>query len=407
MLPNQDTMFDTEFNISKLITAYLQGTLTDSERKILFQWLEEHPANRNHFDQVYQEQILQQNLKTFEHANRDVIWQKTLDKIEEANLPFTRPVVKRISFLIGAAAAVLIMLGLSLYLMMQNELKKPLPTQQMVVHDIEPGTSGATLTLANGKEISLSDQHAGTIEVESGVKISKLANGELIYELSSEADNVTGENTLSTANGQTYQIRLPDGSKVWLNAGSSLTYSPTLLKGGKRQVKLKGEAYFEVSKDKSKPFQVSTDRQEIEVLGTIFNVNAYTNEPDTRTTLLEGAIRVRVGNKEKLVKPGEQAIANGQRIQITPVDVENVVDWKRGDFYLNHVNFKEAMRKIARWYNVDVIYEDTVPDDMESGGWISRDRPLTQVLKSIESSGMVSFRIDGRKLYVKRPNSGN
>lgn len=406
MLPNQDTMFDTEFNISKLITAYLQGKLTDSERKRLFQWLEEQPANKSHFDRFYQEQILQQNLKTFEHANRDVIWQKTLDKMEEANLPFTRPVVKRISFRLVAAAAVLIILGISLFVL-QNELKTPLPIQQVTVHDVAPGTSGATLTLANGKEISLSDQHAGTIEEESGVKISKLANGELIYELSSKADNATGENTLSTANGQTYQIRLPDGSKVWLNAASSLSYSPILIKDGKRRVKLKGEAYFEISKDKSKPFIVSTDRQEIEVLGTIFNVNAYTNEPNTRTTLLEGAIRVRTGDNEKLVKPGEQAIAEGQRIQIRPIDVENVVDWKRGDFYLNHVNFKEAMRKIARWYNVDVIYEDTVPDDMESGGWISRDRSLAQVLKSIESSGMVSFRIDGRKLYVKRPNGDN
>lgn len=403
---NHYEMFDTELYISKLIAASLQGTISASEQLALSQWLNEDPLHRQHFERAFQDQSLKENLKVFERADRDAIWNKTMNKMDQTVHSFSVPKIRRMYYWM-AAVATIVFIGISVY-MLQHQLNLTASDPQYSKkNEISPGTSGGTLTLANGKKISLSSIDDGQVTDETGVTITKSADGELIYQLKADANSTSGENTLTTANGQTYQIRLPDGSKVWLNAGSSLTYSPTLLQGGKRLVKLRGEAYFEVVKDKLKPFVVQTSLQETEVLGTLFNINAYANEPMTKTTLLEGSIKVKSLAGEKLVKPGQQATTNGTHIQIAVVDVERIIDWKSGDFNLNHVDFKEAMRKIARWYDVDIIYEDAIPDDMESGGWISRDRPLTQVLKSIESSGMVKFKIDGRKIYVKQPVQRN
>ncbi|MFD2556691.1 FecR family protein [Sphingobacterium tabacisoli] len=270
------------------------------------------------------------------------------------------------------------------------------------IDQVSPGKDGATLTLADGRVIVINDLTVGDIAEQSGVLITKGVDGQLVYELSGVGGVEDQENTLSTSNGETYQVRLPDGSKVWLNAGSSLTYSPQLVHAGRRRVKLAGEAYFEVAKDKSKPFIVQTRTQEVEVLGTSFNVNAYLDEPVASTTLIEGSIKIKTEKSERFVKPGEQAVNNGKDIQIVRTDVENCIDWKEGDFYLNHVDFKVAMRKIARWYDMEVVYDGSIPDGMESGGWIARDKPLSQVLKSIESSGMVKFKIVGRTIHVVR-----
>ena len=395
-------MLETEFNISKLIAAYLQGTITPAEMELLSQWLAENPAHKQHFEETYHVDVLKDKLQSFERADRDAIWNNTIRRMHDADMSFLEKKSRKMRYWLVAAAAV-IFVGISSYLL-QYQVKRPVASQQNAVkQDVAPGTSGATLTLANGKQISLSEMNTDSVTEETGVSITKSANGELIYELKGDDDNSDGENTLTTTNGQTYQIRLPDGSKVWLNAGSSLTYTPRLIKGGKRYVELSGEAYFEVTKNKHKPFVVQTKQQEIEVLGTEFNINAYQNEAFTRTTLLEGSIKVRTNKGEKLVKPGQQATTDGNDIQVKEVDVENIIDWKRGDFYLNHVSFKEGMRKIARWYNVEIIYGPGVPDDMVTGGWIARDKLLSQVLKSIESSGMVKFRVDGHKIYVDRP----
>ncbi len=270
------------------------------------------------------------------------------------------------------------------------------------IDQISPGKDGATLTLADGRQVKLTDLSNGTVAQESGIRITKSVDGQLVYEVSGAGVTEDRENTLSTANGETYQVRLPDGSKVWLNAGSSLTYSPQLVHNGQRRVKLAGEAYFEVAKDKTKPFIVQTPTQEVKVLGTTFNVNAYSDEPVTRTALVEGSIKVRTATSESLVRPGEQAINSGGEIQISRADLDHITDWKDGDFNLNDVDFKAAMRKIARWYDVEIIYDIALPRDMQAGGWISKSKPLSQVLKSIEASGMVRFKVDGRKVHVLR-----
>ena len=299
---------------------------------------------------------------------------------------------------IAVIAAALALMVLGVYFFNRND--KYANSDILAAQNITAGTFGATLTLANGKKIKLSDAANGEIAKEAGISVTKTADGQLVYEIKETIGNPDQINTLSTAKGETYILTLPDKSKVWLNAASSLTYSASLNEHGMRRVKLEGEAYFEIFKDKAHPFIVQTAKQEVEVLGTHFNMNSYNDEPAIATTLLEGSVKVKVGKVYKIIKPGEQAINTRGSIAVQQVDIDNIMDWKNGDFYLNHIEFKTAMRKIARWYDMEVIYDETVPDNMESGGWIARDKPLSAVLKSIESSGLVKFKVAGRKIYV-------
>lgn len=323
-----------------------------------------------------------------------------------------------------AAALTAIVLGVGLFYFNGDTNNKS--GQVAYRNDVNPGVRGATLTLASGRKIRLSDAVNGELAKEAGVLITKSADGKLVYEIKESAQGADKMNTLSTANGETYQVRLPDGSLVYLNAASSLTYSATLMEQGKRIVRLKGEAFFEIAKvtrprtslsrrgatvnqhNDRVPFIVETGSQRVEVLGTHFNVMAYGDEPAVSTTLVEGSVSVssmrrgKVAENEVILKPGEQALNNGHDIKISLANLENITDWKDGDFFLNHLNFKTAMRKIARWYNVEMIYDQSVPDDIQSGGWISRSRQLSDVLKHIASSGQVHFKVEGRKVYVSR-----
>lgn len=302
-----------------------------------------------------------------------------------------------------AAAVATVVFGAGLFLY-KGSLRQATEVQASI-NDVAPGKQGATLTLASGIKIQLSDAANGELGKESGVVISKSANGQLVYEIK-PSERVSSDlgaiNTLSTANGETYQVRLPDGSMVWLNAASSITYSANLLQHGKRRVRLDGEAFFEIAKDRSKPFVVESKGQQVEVLGTHFNVNAYANEESTNTVLVEGSVQVTAGRNQKVLKPGEQALRSGNAIQVSAANIDNIMDWKSGDFYLDRIDFKQAMRKIARWYNVEVVYDADVPETLESGGWISRSNNLSAVLRSIEKSGLVHFRIEGRKVYISK-----
>jgi transmembrane sensor len=268
--------------------------------------------------------------------------------------------------------------------------------------DILPGKSGATLTLANGKKINLSETSNGEIAQQAGVVASKSSNGKLIYKFNGGSKKSNLSNTISTSKGETYEVLLPDGSKVKLNAASSLTFSVNLINAGTRTVSLEGEGYFEVFKDSAHPFIVKGRGQQVEVLGTHFNMNTYGDEPTSTTTLLEGSVQVITGGHTAKIKPGQQAKSTEEGIKISTANLEQVTSWTKGDFDLNHVSFKTAMRDIARWYDVEVIYDASVPNNMESGGWIARDKPLSTVLKSIESSGLVKFKVKDRKIYVMR-----
>ncbi|MEJ2880416.1 FecR family protein [Pedobacter sp. GR22-6] len=276
-------------------------------------------------------------------------------------------------------------------------------------NDVAPGKQGATLTLANGKKIRLSDAANGELARQAGVKVTKLASGQLVYELESSSavgTDLAAVNTLSTAKGETYRLRLPDGSLVWLNAASSLTYSAGLLEGGVRKIKLAGEGYFEVAKDKEHPFVVSTGKQDIEVLGTHFNVNSYTDEQVVRTTLLEGSVRLNAfgsqGERKGLVlKPGQQALMWDDRFLLKEIDPDVAVAWVNNKFIFEDTDVRTIMRMLERWYNVEVIYQGPVPTD-NLGGSVSRFDNISSVLKILEAAGDIHFRLEGRKLYVSK-----
>lgn len=272
--------------------------------------------------------------------------------------------------------------------------------QPTVVKEIPAGTNGATLRLADGRIINLEEAGNGEIAQEAGIKIEKGSDGELIYRMDTKTSATDQINVLTTARGQMYSIVLPDGSKVWMNSDSELEYMANLVTEGKRVVKLRGEAYFEISKDKSHPFIVKTKGQDVEVIGTQFNVNAYENEPFISTTLLEGSISLRTATEQRLLSPGQQALNKQGQLQVRQANIENITDWKEGDFAFKNVDFKTALRKIERWYNVEMIYDKSLPKDLQAGGWISRKKNLSSVLEFIESAKMVRFKADGDKIYV-------
>lgn len=382
--------------LRELLKLHLDNSASDLEQSELWGYVNDpfYDAEfKNLIGQAFEQQIEGEELTESEQRN-------FLEFIYAEDKPVKEPIIKLWPRMTGIAAAIALMV-LSLYFF-NHKNDEGAHSDNLTVQDQNPGSFGATLTLANGKKIKLSDAAKGEIAKEAGISVTKTADGQLVYEIKETAGNPDQINTLSTAKGETYILTLPDKSKVWLNAASSLTYPASLNEHGKRRVKLEGEAYFEIFKDKAHPFIVQTANQEVEVLGTHFNVNSYKDEPGIATTLLEGSVKVTAGGSLKIIKPGEQAINKSGTMEVRKVDLEDVVDWKNGDFYLNHMDFKIAMRKIARWYDMEIIYDKNVPDNMESGGWISRDKPLSTVLKSIEASGLVKFKVEGRKIYVSQ-----
>ncbi|UKT64999.1 FecR family protein [Pedobacter mucosus] len=299
---------------------------------------------------------------------------------------------------ICAAAAVLIAIFSSLLFYYANDEG---PKDNIVLkNDVSPGRTGATLTLASGQKIVIGQAKTGKIATQSGVGITKMPDGQINYELSQSKSGPVEYNILSTSRGQQTNVRLPDGSVVFLNAASSLRYPASFADLNSRTVELSGEGYFEVAKDKDHPFIVKTSLQKVEVLGTHFNINSYTEELAQKTSLLEGSIKISSGKESKVLRPGEQAELKNNKIQTGKVDTEEIVAWKNNEFLFKDDDFRTNMRKIARWYDLEVIYEPDAPDNIRLGGFLSRTRNLSAVLRLLENTDKVHFRIEGKKLYV-------
>ncbi|SKB95923.1 FecR family protein [Sphingobacterium nematocida] len=317
------------------------------------------------------------------------------DKIRTHVLPETirkSTLIKLWQRIAGVAAAIaLIVLSVYFFNNGNNAINND---PQIVNQDVAPGSFGATLTLANGKTIKLSDASNGKLAQEAGIAIAKSADGQLEYEIKGSADDPNKINTLSTGKGETYKVRLPDGSLVYLNAASSLTYPVSLIEHGKRKVKLRGEGYFEISKDKEHPFVVQTDNQEVEVLGTHFNINAYGDEPAVRTTLLEGRIRV---NKSTILFPGEQATLINGNLKVSKANLDETVAWKEGSFQFNEEKMASIVRKLERWYDVEIELSDKLANKEFSGN-ISRSRSISRVLRMMEKTNGIQFKIEGRRI---------
>ncbi|WP_316834933.1 FecR family protein [Pedobacter nutrimenti] len=276
--------------------------------------------------------------------------------------------------------------------------------------DIAPGKNGATLTLANGQKIFIDDALAGNIANQSGVKISKTKEGRIIYEVTDQGTDKIEYNTLTTTRGEQTQVRLPDGSLVFLNAVSSLRYPTSFAKSAKRSVGLTGEGYFEISKNKTQPFVVNAAGQQVEVLGTHFNINAYSDEKAVKTTLLEGSVLVAPVStdglgadnaKGKILKPGQQSSLTKQGIQVANVNLDEVMAWQKGYFRFYDEDITLIMREISRWYNIEVEYSGVLPR-IGFNARIDKNSTIIEVLGKLEKTGDIHFKIEGRKVIVSK-----
>lgn len=304
---------------------------------------------------------------------------------------------------IAAAAAVLtIVVGVGLYLFQvsQNRLKDA-QLKMAAAYQIKPGGSAASLILGNGKTVALSTDKSGIALNAAGLTYD---DGTIVQ--SNNTMDLKDDFTVITPRGGSYQIALPDGTRVWLNAASSLTYkNPSKHKAKTRTVELSGEGYFEVAKNKAFPFVVLSGGQRVEVLGTHFNISSYPEEPVVKTTLLEGSVSVApagYSTGSHILKPGEQSLFKDHSIQVKQTDTEEVIAWKNGFFRFNEESLISVMNKISRWYNVDLVYEGGVKkyQHIALGGFVSRHKDLGTVLKVIEQTDQVHFEVKEKKVRI-------
>lgn len=309
---------------------------------------------------------------------------------------------------LAAAAVIILMLGGASFFVFQNnsglETAK-VQTNQNSVNDVAPGHEGAILTLSDGQVIVLDSAHNGVLAEQGNIRIRK-KDGGINYE--GEDSSAIVYNTMRTPNGRLYSLTLADGSRVWLNAASSITF-PTAFTGNQRTVSITGEAYFEVVHNASKPFNVSVNGIDVMVLGTRFNINAYSDELLLKTTLLEGKVMVKRAEKYAVLHPGQQAItavdslSKNHTITVADnVDVDRVLAWKAGLFNFEHSDINKILREFARWYDVEVEYEGKVTEK-EFFGIVSRNSTLASVLKALKFGGPanLSYKIEGKKLIVQ------
>nr|WP_314898452.1 FecR domain-containing protein [uncultured Flavobacterium sp.] len=297
---------------------------------------------------------------------------------------------------IAVAASVLIAISIGTFVLFQKRDQSPVMVVSKVKDDKEPGKTGAILTLSNGSKIVLDSVGNGLIANQNNTAVLK-KNGGLVYKAGRDAQVVF--NTMTTPRARQYNLELSDGTKVWLNASSSITF-PTSFAANERKVILTGEAYFEVDKDKKRPFRVSVNDMQVNVLGTHFNVNAYDDEATVNTTLLEGSVLLTEKAKKVLLKPGQQAQKqkSGAIVVNDNVNLEEVMGWKNGVFYFENASLQTVLRQLSRWYDVDVVFEKGIPERTFEGE-IQKNLQLSQVLKILEKN-KVHFKIDGKILRV-------
>ncbi|MFV8326227.1 FecR family protein [Flavobacterium sp. ZS1P14] len=297
---------------------------------------------------------------------------------------------------IAVAASILLVMGLGILFLIQNSNESPVVATPRLADDKEPGKTGAILTLSNGSKIVLDSVRNGLLANQNNTTVSK-KNGGLVYKAGNDTQSVY--NTMTTPRARQYNLELSDGTKVWLNASSSITF-PTSFTANERKVILTGEAYFEVAKDKTRPFRVAVNDMQVNVLGTHFNINAYDDEASVNTTLLEGSVLLTEKGKKVLLKPGQQAQKqkSGAIVVNDNVNLEEVMGWKNGVFYFDNASLQTVLRQVSRWYDVDVVFEKGIPTRTFEGE-IQRNLQLSQVLKILEKN-KVHFKIDGKILRV-------
>lgn len=410
-----------------LLEKFLKEDLSPEELS-LFLAAAKEAAN----DEVLQRKIAEKLNKKEYHGLSDPakipsLFRAMLEKASREQVSLRNPEggaqVTRRRFLIRRmrVAAVLLLVAAGAYLLWSTVRQSQPPdvapnsAESRLENDIAPGGNKAVLTLANGEKITLDSAADGQLARQGNSSIIKLATGHLTYKNTSATDKFPEPyiatpmafNTLSTPRGGQYQLTLPDGSRVWLNAASSIRY-PTAFSGKERKVEISGEVYFEVSKNADMPFRVTilggttdqTSPLEIQVLGTSFNVMAYEDDSTVSTTLLEGGVKIIKGATARMITPGQQLITNarGGMHLAANVDMKKVIAWKNGKFIFYNDYITDIMKQLTRWYDIDVRFTGEVHDHYSGG--ISRQVNISQVLKMLEAAGGVSFSVRGKEVRI-------
>jgi transmembrane sensor len=384
-----------------LLNKYLLNECTAVEAEQLFNYLKEDGATRALLENLkisFDEEI--EKPRSILPQVSDDVWGRLQVNIQTSQPEKTYTLKRWIS--VAAAVIILFSAGL-IFINNQPRQHRLASRKERYKNDIAPGANKAVLTLANGSAIVLDQTiQNGVVTKQGQTIISKVSNGLLTYKAPATNDATIHYNTISTPKGGEYRVVLPDGTQVWLNAASSLKF-PTAFVGKKRVVELIGEAYFEVAKNKKMPFSVSTKGVTVEVLGTHFNVNAYNDEATIKTTLLEGSVKLYSGAGQIMLVPGQQSSFNKQArtTAVLKVDTEEAVAWKNGNFTFASEDIQSSLRKVSRWYDVDIDYQQNIPKKA-IWGTVSRFGNVSEVLKMIELTGVAHFEISGRRIIVMK-----
>lgn len=393
--------------ILELAGKWADGTITESEKTIFIDWYNRFDDRELLLSTEYAPLMERIEMEMLAHIRQRIAGDASPPSLKQPGLLFgLKP------WRLSVAAAILAAIAITGVLLITNQKSAPAPAmaqqKRPAPADIQPGGNRAVLTLADGSTISLDSAHTGNLASQGAARVLKIRDGELKYDAAAASGHSTvSYNTLSTPRGGQYKLLLADGTRVWLNAASSIRY-PTTFTGTDREVEISGEAYFEIAKNASMPFRVLTvsnpgdnDPMTIDVLGTHFNVNAYGDEPVVRTTLIEGLVKVSKGKNTAMLKPGQaaQVRKDGAVQQLSGVDLEAAVAWKDGLFEFDDEELPVILREISRWYAIDIEYAGAVPTDKFTGS-VSRNTTLSGVLKILKLSD-IQFAVSNNKIIVK------
>ncbi|OQP47881.1 FecR family protein [Niastella populi] len=389
--------------IVKLLHKYVKGRLSRKESRQLENWAQQNENNPKLLEEIKNQKRFTSDLTAFDSFS----WEDISQKLAVSGVPIientkVRPMVQRWHFM---AAAALLIMAVAVYLLTEinRNVNENKPSEVIAKqNDIAPGKYKARLTLADGSTIILDSINTDSLTRQGTAKLAN-ENGRLVYKAGKfEGGSIAVWNTLTTVKAETYQLLLSDGSKVWLNSGSSIRY-PVHFVGNERKVEITGEAYFEVTHNSRQPFIVKANSMEVQVLGTTFNINAYPDEGAIKTTLVAGKVKVlnRAASTEQsaVLAPGQQAQLQSEKISVArQVNIDQAVAWRYGRFQFDRDDIKTVMRQIARWYDVEVSYEGEITNK-EFWGKVSRDLNASEMLKVLEVYG-VHFKIDGKRIIV-------
>jgi transmembrane sensor len=414
---------DQPIEIDPIVTKYIREEyLTSEEETILREWVAQGPDRQQLLDRLRNDPAwTKENLVRIQDLPHDRIWTKLQTRLQAEGywqdtpeITSTIPLIPAVRShrihwgrLIVAASALVVTAGITLWSLKQHKTdSSSVVAATPVINDVQPGGNKATLTLADGRTIDLDSSADGVLANQGNTYVAK-ADGKLAYnKAASEAPLSATYNVLTTPRAGQFTLVLPDGTHVWLNNASSLRY-PVWFTGVTREVDLTGEAYFEVAKDAAHPFKVhihnspaGTDGGTIDVLGTSFNIMAYSDENAERATLVDGSIRYSHGGNGALLKPADQSVldARGDLKTLHQVNVDEITAWKNGYFHFDHASLETTMRQLARWYDITVDYQGTM-QPQEFMGKIQRNMPLSTVLKGLEGEH-VHFKLEGKKVIV-------